>query len=915
MNYISHIFKLLKSKAFLILLLFFPVLVFSQTLKTEGKIIVDDNNNEVILKGMGLGGWMLMEGYMMQSSDVADSQHEFRNRLIDLMGEEKTNEFFDAWLANHVTKADVDSLASWGYNLIRLPMHYNLFTLPIEDEPIQGENTWLDKGFVMVDSLMHWCELNNIYLILDMHAAPGGQGYNSSISDYDPSKPSLWESQFNRDKTVALWAKLSERYHNSKWLAGYDLLNEVNWTISGNIALKNLYIDITNAIREIDSTHIIFIEGNGYANDFSGLTPPWDDNMAYSFHKYWNYNDQGSVDWVKTLSDQYNVPLWMGEGGENSNVWFHDAISLLENNHIGWSFWPMKRIETIVGPYSIPFTQGYKNVLSYWRNEIPKPSVDDAYAWMMELANNSNSANCLYRKDVHDAQIDQPNNEETRPFAEHSIPGVVFMSDYDMGPLNIAYYDVDNVNYSLSTGQFEAWNSGWVYRNDGVDIETNNDAVNSNGFHIAFIQKNEWTKYTVNIDQSGSYQAIARIASQVNGGKFHLELDDEDITSSTTVNSTGSWTSFDDLIIDDILLTEGTHEITLWFDANNAFNISSIEFVKTGEISDINMLAVNAETLADEKSIELFINQDVLAESITDTQDEFTLTVNGVERPISSVSMTENKNRTIVLNTDDFLVYTDVIKISYQGSSIVSTNDKQLEIFSDLSVRNTLSKRFILPRKIQAEDFEINSGFGLEETSDVGGGQNLGYANPGDYTIYSIFAKEDKYYHLNLRVASAYGNAKLKFVIIDENNQETELTTFDIASTGGWQSWKTISNSVFIPKGPYKLKMEAISGEFNLNWFEFNMIDAVEDNIKGENNTFIYPNPLSNDNVFIVTNNNKSNEIGLNIYSINGQLISSNILYSNDGVYEFNANFIPKGLYILKISTGDNTFNTKLIRQ
>ena len=160
--------------------LFFTLLNFTflsaQGLKAEGKKIVDKNGNEVLLRGMGLGGWMLMEGYMMQSSDVADTQHEFRERLEDLMGIDTTNAFFDKWLENHVTKADIDSLSAWGFNSVRLPMHYNLFTLPIEKEPVEGENTWLDKGFTIVDELLQWCEENQVYLILDLHAAPGGQG-------------------------------------------------------------------------------------------------------------------------------------------------------------------------------------------------------------------------------------------------------------------------------------------------------------------------------------------------------------------------------------------------------------------------------------------------------------------------------------------------------------------------------------------------------------------------------------------------------------------------------------------------------------------------------------------------------------------------------------------------------------------
>ncbi len=132
---------------------------------------------------------------------------------------------------NHVTKADIDSLASWGYNSVRPALHYNLFTLPIEEEPVPGEQTWLDKGFELVDSLLSWCEANEMYLILDLHAAPGGQGYNAAICDYDPSKPSLWESEENRIKTVALWGKLAERYSDEPWMGGYDLINEPNWDL------------------------------------------------------------------------------------------------------------------------------------------------------------------------------------------------------------------------------------------------------------------------------------------------------------------------------------------------------------------------------------------------------------------------------------------------------------------------------------------------------------------------------------------------------------------------------------------------------------------------------------------------------------------------------------------------------------
>ena len=76
-----------------------------------------------------------------------------------------------------------------------------------------------------------------MYVILDLHAAPGGQGRNTDISDYDPDKPSLWESEQNKNKTVALWRKIAERYNDNEWIGGYEELlkydkaGELDWRL------------------------------------------------------------------------------------------------------------------------------------------------------------------------------------------------------------------------------------------------------------------------------------------------------------------------------------------------------------------------------------------------------------------------------------------------------------------------------------------------------------------------------------------------------------------------------------------------------------------------------------------------------------------------------------------------------------
>ena len=429
--------------------------ISAQYLTTSGENIVDKNNNPILLRGVGLGGWMLQEPYMMKVVGGARNQQEFKSKLEGLIGEERTQEFFDSWLQNFVTEKDVDSIASWGFNSIRLPMHYNLFTLPIQQEN-GNENTWLDKGFDIVDNLLSWCEKNELYLILDLHAAPGGQGYDEAISDYDPNYPSLWESDLNKQKTVALWGKLAERYKNEEWIGGYDILNETNWNLSGN-EIKELYVQITNAIRVHDQNHILFIEGNWFANDFTGLTPPWDNNMVYSFHKYWNENTQAPIQWVLDMRAQYDVPLWMGESGENSNVWFKDAISLFEDNNIGWAWWPWKRLDTTVSSYSIKTNSNYNNVVNYFKGEAAIPDKDNAFQGMMDIASASNIDNCDFRKDVVDAMLRQPSSDELVPFSENTVPGIILATHFDMGSQGLAYYDTEYGNYS-SSGGTSSWN-------------------------------------------------------------------------------------------------------------------------------------------------------------------------------------------------------------------------------------------------------------------------------------------------------------------------------------------------------------------------------------------------------------------------------------------------------------------------
>ncbi len=571
-------YKQLLSRAVFCFLLSTVTLTAQGFLKVSGKTIVNGQGQEVFLKGVGFGNWLLQEGYMMQTAAFANAQWQVRAKIVDLIGEANTETFYETWRNNYVRKIDIDSLKSWGFNSVRLPFHYNLFATNT-NPPV-----FLEKGFQIIDSLLSWCEANQIYLILDMHGAPGGQS-NENISDYNPAYPSLWESESNKDLTVKVWRKIAERYKDKEWIGGYDLINEPKWDLgTGNVPLRNLYIRLTDTIRAVDQNHILFIEGNWYATDFSGLTPPWDANLCYSFHKYWNTNNTGSIQYLLDLRNTSNRPLWLGETGENSNQWMTEMAELMKNNNIGWATWPHKKIKSISGPLSVTLSPLYQTLLNYWGGSGTRPTASFAYSALMTQANLLKLESCKWNKDYTHALLNQPFSSATTPFAPNVVPGTVYAPDYDMGKQGVAYSDNDYQN----TGGGAVYNSGYNYRNDGVDIEQCTD-FGSNGYDIGWINNGEWITYTINVQQSGIYRLDFNVASQSSGSSIFVLFDGVG-NGFVNIPNTGGWQNWQFASMENVNLAAGTHKMMLRFYTGN-FNLANIDF---------NLITVGVE---DEKSL------------------------------------------------------------------------------------------------------------------------------------------------------------------------------------------------------------------------------------------------------------------------------------------------------------------------
>ena len=475
-------------------IIFLTAAINAQYLHVVGKEVFDNNGEKIILKGMGLGGWLVPEGYML---GTWGSPTSIRNRIVDLIGEDSTITFYEKFEKNYVAEKDIAQLAEWGFNSVRLPFHYKTLS--------PAYRSYNEKGFSVIDSVIAWCSRSEIYLILDMHVAPGSQSGDENADGDEGAQ--LWDSAENQEWAVDIWGEIARRYATEKWIGGYDLLNEPV-LYNGGSRVRNLQRQMRNRIRKYDLNHTLFVNGNMWSRAFEGLGPALDQNMIWAFHYYswmvFNRVNQNTIQYLINFRNLTNRPLWLGEAGENSNEWFMEVTNLMEKNDIGWAWWNYKKIGTITGPVSSPSDSVYQEITRYWNGDGGKPSTETAQLGLNNMVENLKLENCEIKKGVIASLLDDNYGIKNLPFKDLYIPGNINIVDYDLGANGLAYFDFDYIDNRPNGGGLKTWNNGWAYRNDGVDIQVSSNTKISK-YHVSHTESGEFLKYTINVLKNDTY--------------------------------------------------------------------------------------------------------------------------------------------------------------------------------------------------------------------------------------------------------------------------------------------------------------------------------------------------------------------------------------------------------------------------
>ncbi len=367
----------------------------------DGKDLKAPGGERFFIRGINLGNWLNPEGYMFGFKQTS-SARLINRAFCEMVGPDFTNQFWKLFKDNYITRKDIQYIHKTGMNTIRIPFHYKLFT----DEDYMGLSVAQD-GFQRLDSLVAWCRESQIYLVLDMHDAPGGQTGDNIDDSY--GYPWLMTSEASQQKFVEIWKKIAEHYKNEPVILGYDLLNEPIATYFGNeqpklnAALEPVYKKAVAAIREVDKNHIVLLGGAQWDGNFKVFTDSkFDNKLMYTCHRYWCDTLQANIQDFVHFRDSVKLPMYMGETGENTNQWIGAWTRLMERNNIGWTYWPFKKMNSPRGVMSIAQPENWDKVIAFTESsrngfdEIHKARPDQELVKkaMLQLAENCKFSNC-----------------------------------------------------------------------------------------------------------------------------------------------------------------------------------------------------------------------------------------------------------------------------------------------------------------------------------------------------------------------------------------------------------------------------------------------------------------------------------------------------------------------------------------
>jgi endoglucanase len=787
-------------------------------LHASGRNIVNASGQTVVLKGMNLGGYMVMEPWMCPADagglpDTYSIIQELDNRFG--VAEEQTlmRDYQQAW----ITPQDFVNIKNAGFNFVRVPVWWGNF-YPINNVSNSG---WRSDAFTQLDWIVSQAAAQGIYVLIDMHGVVGGESTSDDTGQQNVN--AYWTNTNDQGNTAYMIWEIANHYNGNTTVAGYDLINEP-MNAPSDSAVISAYVSLYNSVRSADPNHMIFIETCFDQWNMGMLPAPSSEgwtNVVYEQHEYqWNTTqaqvNAGAQNRVTEFNNYayYNVPDYIGEWNDMGySSSYQYSYNLWTSNGISSTMWAYKN--------SVPGS-GWGMYTPAWTPPTPNVSTDSA-ATIASDWGQWTTANSFTLNTSLGFTENQGGGGTEGPYGGNpaSIPGTVMAENYDTGGQGLGY-SVSSVNGS---------NNG--YRSDGVDLEAATSPATGND--LGWSAAGQWFRYTVNVSTAGSYKISFLVASPAAvTDAFHISNSSgTNLTGSVAVPATGgyqTWTT----VTATATLPAGTQTLTLNEDAGG-WNIDSFAFASNSPSCTTKPNAPTGLAASGTTSTGTSLNWTADSAPANCSISSYTVLKNG-----ASIGMATGTSFAVSGLTASTTYSFTVEATDAAGTSAAS---------STLSVTTPASgggegpypgpSAAAVPGTVMAENYDtggqgvaynVTSTNGTANTYRTGGvdleaatapatGNDLGWSAAGQWFRYTVNVSTAGSYAVSFLVASPAAVADAFHL---SNSSGTNLTgSVAVPATGGYQTWVTVKATVTLPAGQQTLTLSEDAGGWNIDSMAF----------------------------------------------------------------------------------------------
>lgn len=543
---------------------------------------------------------------------------------LEATGGSTSEEAEISWGNPKIFEAQFDDYKNAGFTAVRIPITWGLTFRTSANPPYTVSESFLNR----VEQVVDWALARDLLVIINAH------------------HESWLKENFNETNLArfdSIWAQISRRFKNKSDRLLFEIINEPYPMSLADV--NKLNSQILNTIRKYNPTRIVIFSGHMWSNadELIAAAVPNDSMIIGYYHSYDPYpfglegtgtfgsdadiiNLKTRFEKVRNWSLSKNIPVILGEFGATKKceynarmLYYATVVDMAQNYNIPFFAWddggdfqiylrlnrkwneikdilirtyPQSPNKLTIGNYADTLIQlQWKNRATYVDSIIIERSINSSnFTFYRKLSpdatsfidSNVNANNSYYyyriRAKVNDTleafsyPIRIQNKKIVRmpysgtPFV---IPGTIDIENFDIGLEGDAYHDSD------------VENTGNSYRlGPGVDIYKGYGIT----YYVSDVKEGEWTEYTVNVKQKGTYKIDAYVSSSVGGGKFSLNFKNGNkVTFEVPI--TGDLKNFVQ-ISQNAIIDSGQQIIRLHIEEGPNFGIDKIIFTLISSINE-----------------------------------------------------------------------------------------------------------------------------------------------------------------------------------------------------------------------------------------------------------------------------------------------------------------------------------------